>query len=155
MNTLSDPPDAFPDEEALDAAGVASRQLANFLASGKALQRIELVGRGDERQIIELPVFALSLLGNMLAEFAAGNAVQIVPISAELSTQQAARILNVSRPHMVKLLDQGALPYTKTGTHRRIRFPDLMAFKAQREAASYSAMDELAVQAQALRMGYE
>ncbi|AHF65883.1 excisionase domain-containing protein [Pseudomonas cichorii JBC1] len=64
-------------------------------------------------------------------------------------------MLNVSRPHLVKLLDQGALPHTKTGRHRRIKFADLMAYKEQRDQASRDAMDELAAQAQELGMGYE
>ena len=84
-----------------------------------------------------------------------GNAVKVVPIHAELTTQEAADMLNVSRPHLVKLLEGGALPFHKTGKHRRIRFADLMSFKAERDRASARAMEELAKQAQELQLGYE
>ncbi len=72
-----------------------------------------------------------------------GNAVQVVPVHAELTTQEAANILNVSRPHMVKLSEEGKLPHHKTGRHRRVLFADLMRYKAQRETDSNEAMQEL------------
>lgn len=145
----------LPDAKEIAAAVESSRQLAAFLSSKHETQRIELVGEAQQREIVELPTFALRLLGEILSELALGNAVKVVPIHAELTTQEGADMLNVSRPHLVKLLDQGALPHTKTGRHRRIRFADLMAYKAQRERASHTAMDELAAQAQELGMGYE
>lgn len=73
----------------------------------------------------------------------------------ELTSQQAADRLNVSRPHLVKMLEEGALPFTKTGRHRRIRFSDLIAFKQRRDEESHEAMDALAQQAQELKMGYD
>ena len=85
---------------------------------------------------------------------AAGNAVQVVPVHAELTTQEVANIMNVSRPHMVKLLEEGQLPYHKTGRHRRILFADLMEYKKKRDADSLVAMQELAAQAQELGLGY-
>jgi excisionase family DNA binding protein len=78
-----------------------------------------------------------------------------VPIHAELTTQEAADMLNVSRPHLVKLLESGALAFHKTGKHRRIRFADLMAFKTEQDRASAQAMEALAKQAQELQLGYE
>jgi len=85
---------------------------------------------------------------------AQGNAVTIVPTHAELTTQEAANILNVSRPHLVKLLEDGHVPFIKTGTHRRIRYQDLMAYRDQRDQESSKLLDELASQAQELDMGY-
>ncbi len=73
----------------------------------------------------------------------------------ELNSQQAADRLNVSRPHLAKMLEEGALPFTKTGRHRRIRFSDLIAFKQRRDEESHEAMNALAQQAQELRMGYD
>lgn len=145
----------LPDERAITTAVESSRQLAAFLSTKCETQRIELVGEAQQRETIELPTFALRLLGEILSELALGNAVKVVPIHAELTTQEGADMLNVSRPHLVKLLDEGALPHTKTGRHRRIKFADLMAYKERRDQASHSAMDELAEQAQELGMGYE
>ncbi|MYM21467.1 excisionase family DNA-binding protein [Duganella sp. FT135W] len=145
----------FPDEKAINAAVVASRQLATFLSTKVETQRLELVNERQQREVIELPAVALGLLGEILSELALGNAVTVVPIHAELTTQESADMLNVSRPHLVKLLDNGALPHTKTGRHRRIKFTDLMAYKEQRDQATYAAMDELTAQAQTLGMGYD
>ena len=145
----------LPDEKEIAAAAASSRQLAAFLTSKLETQRIELVDESQQREVVELPTFALRLLDEILSELALGNAVKVVPIHAELTTQEGADILNVSRPHLVKLLDNGVLPHTKTGRHRRIKFTDLMAYKEQRDRTSRDAMDELAAQAQALGMGYE
>jgi len=76
-------------------------------------------------------------------------------VPAELTTQEAADLLNVSRPHLVKLLETNVLPHHKTGKHRRVRFADLMRFKAARDRMSEQAMEALAKQAQELGMGYE
>lgn len=76
-------------------------------------------------------------------------------MNPELTTQEAADMLNVSRPHLVKLLEEGVLPFHKTGRHRRVRFADLMVYRDARQKESESAMAELAEQAQQLRMGYE
>jgi len=89
-----------------------------------------------------------------LTEIAQGNAVTVVPTHAELRTQEAANILNISRPYLVKLLENDVIPYTKTGTHRRIRYQILMEYKQQRDEESHSALDELTNQAQELDMGY-
>ena len=83
------------------------RQLAAFLSTKLETQRIELVDEQQKRQVVEMPAFALRLLDNILSELALGNAVKVVPIHAELTTQEAADLLNVSRPHLVKLLDEG------------------------------------------------
>ncbi|KTB95715.1 helix-turn-helix domain-containing protein [Pseudomonas syringae] len=145
----------LPGEKEIAAAVESSRQLAAFLTTKCDTQRIELVDETQQREVVELPMFALRLLGEILSELALGNAVKVVPIHAELTTQEAADMLNVSRPHLVKMLDQGMLPHTKTGRHRRVKFADLMSYKQQRDQASREAMDELAAQAQELGMGYE
>ena len=145
----------LPDERAINAAIESGRQLAAFISTKSETQRIELVDEMQQREVIDMPTFALRLLGEILSELALGNAVKIVPIHAELTTQEGADILNVSRPHLIKMLDEGALPHTKTGRHRRIKFADLMKYKELREQTSLSAMEELAAQAQELEMGYE
>lgn len=95
-----------------------------------------------------LPTRALTMLMAVLGELAAGNAVKVVPVQAELTTQEAANMLNVSRPHFVKLLEDGELHFHKTGRHRRVLFSDLMEYKKSREQQSLDAMQVLADQAQ-------
>ena len=82
--------------------------------------------------------------------------MRVVPVHAELTTQEGADMLNVSRSHLVKLLDEGQIPHTKTGSHRRIKFTDIMSYKADQDRVSRAAMDELlAKQSQELDMGYQ
>lgn len=146
---------ALPAEREVAAATQGQRALAAFVSTNRDTQRIQILDDRSEAHVVELPTSALRLLVDILAELADGNAVKVVPIHAELTTQEAADMLNVSRPHLVKLLESGSLPFHKTGKHRRIRFADLMSFKTGRDQASENAMQELARQAQELRMGYE
>ena len=145
----------LPVEREVQAAVQGQRALAAYLATRFETQRIQIFDDKDQAHQVELPTSALRLLVEVLGELADGNAVKVVPIHAELTTQEAADLINVSRPHLVKLLEDGVLPYHKTGKHRRVRFADLMHFKAERDRASEQAMEELAKQAQELKMGYE
>ncbi|MFU5112073.1 helix-turn-helix domain-containing protein [Pseudomonas aeruginosa] len=145
----------LPDEREIAAAVESRRQLAAFLSTKLETQRIEILDDEQRPHTVQLPVSALRLLDEILSELAMGNAVKVVPIHAELTTQEAADLLNVSRPHLVKLLDENVIPHTKVGRHRRVKFADLMGYKQRRTAESHHAMDELAAQAQELGMGYE
>lgn len=145
----------LPVEQEIQAASQGKRALAAYLSTQLDTQRIQIFDMENQAHQVDLPTTALQLLMEILTELAAGNAVKVVPVHAELTTQEAADMLNVSRPHMVKLLEDGALPFHKTGKHRRVRFADLMQFKASRDLASEQAMQELARQAQELGMGYE
>lgn len=146
---------SLPVEREIQAAVEGQRTLAAFLTTRLETQQIQIFDDENQAHRVELPTSALRLLVDILAELAEGNAVKVVPVHAELMTQEAADMLNVSRPHVVKLLEEGALPFHKAGKHRCIRFADLMRFKAQRDQASEDAMAALAKQAQALGMGYE
>jgi len=137
-------------------AAMQSRQtLTAYLANNAATQRIQIFDSRHQAHQIELPTTALHLLIDILAELADGNAVQVVPIHAELTTQEAADLLNVSRPHLVKLLEDGVIAFHRTGSHRRVRLADLLQFKKAREQTSEAAMAELTRQSQALELGYE
>jgi len=145
----------LPVEREVEAAVHGQRALAAYLATKFETQSIQIFDEQNQAHQVELPTSALRLLVDILAELADGNAVQVVPIHAELTTQEAADLLNVSRPHIVKLLEEGLLPFHRTGKHRRVRFADLMKFKTERERTSEQALEELAKQAQELAMGYE
>ena len=87
---------------------------------------IEIEETGDK---VKIPLRALKLLGNVLDAMSKGRPISIMPLAAEVTTQKAAEILGCSRPHLVKLLEEGKLPFTKVGRHRRIRFEDLLQYK--------------------------
>ena len=85
---------------------------------------------------------------------ARGDAVSLIPIHKELTTQEAANILNVSRPYLVKLMEAGEIPFHKNGVRRRVFFKDLMEYKQKRDQASMLLLDELTAEAQEFEMGY-
>lgn len=149
------PKTILPLEKEVEAAVQGQRELASLLSTKFETQRIDIFDKEDKLHTLVLPTSALRLLVDILGELAIGNAVKVVPVHAELTSQEAADLLNVSRPHLVKMLEEGAIPFTKTGRHRRIRFSDLMAFKQRRDEESQEAMEALANQAQELGMGYD
>ncbi len=133
----------------------SSRRLAPYLAEQRKV-RVQVVseeGRAEEEPLV-LPTPVLDLLLSILTEMAEGNAVTLIPIHAELTTQQTADILNVSRPFVIELLEKGEIPHRKVGKHRRILFSDLMKFKQRSDARRQKVLDELAAQAQEEDMGY-
>jgi excisionase family DNA binding protein len=155
MTRTVDPVATLPEEKEIRAAVRGQRELSAYLSNKAETQRIQIFDAKNRAHQVELPTSALRLLVDILGALAEGNAVKVVPVHAELTTQEAADLLNVSRPHLVKLLESGQLPFHRTGKHRRVRFDDLVTYKARRDEASEQAMTELAVQARALRLGYE
>jgi len=141
----------LPDGQSVDLARDSSAALAKLLREKPEEDRAQV--RMDGLDLI-LPRKAIELLRDILAEMAQGNAITLMPIQAELTTQEAANMLNVSRPHLIKLLESGELPYFKVGTHRRVRLNDLLNYKARRSVDSEQALQALVDQAQDLDMGY-
>lgn len=138
-----------PTPETSRAAEYALRSLTG--ATGATSLR---VGEGGHETTITLPREVLSVLVEVLGQMANGNGVRVVPVHAELTTQQAADLLNVSRPHLVKVLESGAIPFHFVGTHRRVRLGDLLAYKTRLEVEQDAALDELSAEAQNLGLGY-
>src|SRR5437867_934893 len=101
------------------------------------------IGGPDGRQI-ELPETVQELLLKILKNLQAGKAVSIVAEHQDLTTQRAANILGVSRPFLVRLLEDGQIPFHMVGTHRRIYLRDLLAYKHRRDSARHEAIDRLA-----------
>ncbi|MGH3727177.1 MAG: excisionase family DNA-binding protein [Micromonosporaceae bacterium] len=98
----------------------------------------------DGRETVTVPRVAVDLLVRVLANLAAGQGMTLVPAHAELTTQQAADLLNVSRPYLIKLLDENKIEYRTVGTHRRIKASSLVDYKRRDDAERREAADELA-----------
>jgi excisionase family DNA binding protein len=154
MTTLS-PIHSLPTAEEVAIARESGRALSAFLQTHAETQQFEIFNDKGASHSVRVPVSALRLLVDVLTEIGEGNAVSIIPIHAELTTQDAADVLNVSRPFLVQLLECGKIPFHKIGTHRRVRYQDVIAYKERIDAERSKALDALAEQAQALKMGYE
>jgi excisionase family DNA binding protein len=113
--------------------------------------QVEASGQDES---LELPSTAVSLLLEVLEAMSAGQSVTVVSEEAELTTVEAASVLNVSRPFLIKLLEDGQIPYRKVGTHRRIRLNDVLAYRAEDDKAREAVLDQLARDAQEQDMGY-
>jgi excisionase family DNA binding protein len=109
---------------------------------------------GKERTDIDVPEIVMRMLQAIMDEVAEGHAVALAPVDRQITTQKAADLLNVSRPHLVKLLEGGKIPFQKVGSHRRVRLADVLEYRARMEADAEKAYAELVAQGQALGMGY-
>ncbi len=143
-----------PTEAEMVQAKESSHQLARLLPKLQEELTLQAKDAQGQTQQLNLPASAVRLLLSLLSEMAMGHAVTLVPYHAELTTQQAADFLNVSRPHLVALLEKGAIPFRKVGTHRKVLFSDTVAYQQEVKRLREAALDELAAQAQELGMGY-
>ncbi|MFF5295019.1 excisionase family DNA-binding protein [Paractinoplanes globisporus] len=137
-----------PDEESIAVAAQALPRVQEYLrthASGPAIVRV--VDDGDGTELV-VPRGAVELLARILAHMANGHGVSVVPEHAELTTQQAANLLNVSRPYLIGLLESGEIQFRKVGTHRRVLAGSVLAYKHRDDMRRRVAADELAQLAQ-------
>ncbi len=142
------PGPVIPSAEDVELARESCRRLTPFLEGNL---RLEVAEQHIE---VELPGIAVDLLVRALSELAEGRAVTLVPLHADLTTQQAAEQLGVSRPFLVKLLERGELPFRKVGTHRRVQYRDVLAYRKRIDEARKQALEDLAAQGQELDLGY-
>jgi excisionase family DNA binding protein len=149
--------DRLDSREEVELAKAAQRCIVSALDHSHAVN-IALVGEGmetlDDSPLLRLPPKVLRLIADLLGALAQGKAVTIMPKELDVTTQEAARFLNVSRPYVIGLLKANKMPYHKVGTHRRIRFEDLVRYKEDRKIASDNAIQALIDQAQELELGY-
>lgn len=133
-------PVAAPPEQKAQVAAL-SKLLGGLAHARSKRPRCELAGPKGER--IAIPESVFYVLARVAEVLARGDAVTVVPTEKVITTQQAADLLNVSRQYLVRLLDEGRIPFTKTGKHRRVRMEDLLRFKAKRDEDRKATLDEL------------
>lgn len=135
----------MPSEQEAELAAAGSRILAACSGKGETAT-LRLI---DNNTDLTVPVKAIHMLADILNQMAMGNAISIIPIHAELTTQQAADMLNVSRPFLInKILDEGKLPFHTSGSRRKIYFKDLMQYKQKQKEESKKILAELAQMSQ-------
>jgi excisionase family DNA binding protein len=134
-----------------DAEAAIAQTAADHLApSARAGQPVQLVMRENPNIIIPLPAKAVVLIHELLRTMASRRPFSIIPHEAELTTQQSADYLNVSRPFLIKLLDSGDIPHRLVGRHRRVRFGDLVKFERASAKQRKQAVAEMAAVSQEL-----
>jgi excisionase family DNA binding protein len=144
---------ATPTEADASLARESLKRISSFLATGDSDLSIRIQNDDQLGADIVLPGSVLRLLHGILAEMAQGHGVALLPVRAELTTQQAADLLNVSRPYLIRLLEDRKIPFRLVGQHRRVRFNDLLAYQRKDDEDRRGVADELTADAQDLGMG--
>ncbi len=133
----------LPTEAESQLATETNRRLVTYLNAKHDLQVRIVDEKKQSEETLTIPASAARLLSNILTEMAQGNGVRLRPIHPELTTDEAAEILNVSLPFLIGLLDEGKIPSRKVGIHRRVLLTDLMDYKRKSDERCHQALDEL------------
>lgn len=145
----------LPKTRDIDLAEIASERLSSFLShDGKKEILFSLKRSGGKSVEFSLTSAVVELIFRSIIHIAQGDAVTIVPFHAELTTQEAANFLQISRPFLIQLLEKGSIPYTKVGRHRRILFADLLKYKEKTKEKNRKSLDLLTKEAQDFDLGY-
>jgi excisionase family DNA binding protein len=145
----------LPTPEVTEEAKVALRALSSLPRRRGRTRMVEVRPEAEGKPVsATVPREAFELFLEVLGQMANGNAVTIVPVHAELTTQQAADLLNVSRPFLVGLLDESKIPFRMVGAHRRVKAADLIAYQQRDEAQRKKVLDELTAEAEKHGLGY-
>ena len=144
----------LPTEAVAEEAREALRPLSELVREHDFEDVLMRAQHDGETADVKIPRAAYRLFLEVLAQLSNGNAVTIVPVHAELTTQQAAELLNVSRPHLVQLLERNVIPYRKVGAHRRILAADVLAYKRKDDERRREAARELTRLAEGMGTGY-
>jgi len=144
----------IPDAHDMELAA-ESRGTLGALAKTKGDFTFTVASEGGVTTQLRIPSSVLQLLFAALSEMACGNAVSLLPLNAELTTQQAADILNVSRPYLVGLLEKGDMAFRKVGVQRRVSLREVIAYKTRTDIDRGAALGELARLGQEAGIGYE
>jgi len=138
------PETVAPTDQESSLARESNQRLAQLLGSAEPVEVLIRPENSSEAQSVAIPLAAFRMLKDILTQMAQGNAVTLIPVHAELTTQQAADILNVSRPFLVEQLEKGVIPHRKVGKHRRVLFRDVVAYKQAIDQKRTQTLDELA-----------
>ncbi|GLT20490.1 hypothetical protein GCM10007938_42750 [Vibrio zhanjiangensis] len=144
----------LPSDEEIALARLGSQELSAVMEMNGEAQKINVVDKSGHTHEVTLPSSVLSMMIEMLTQLGQGNSVSITPIHAELTTQEGADMLNMSRPTFIKLLDSEEIPYSRTGNRRKVAYADLMAYKHRLENNRLAALAELSELDQEMDMGY-
>lgn len=149
--------DRLENREEVELAKAAQRCIVSALDNSNAVNIAiveDNVEKLDNSPLLRLPPKVLRLIADLLGALAEGKTVSVVPKDLDVTTQEAAMFLNVSRPYLIRLLEEGKIRFHKVGSHRRIRFDDIVHYKEERTRKSNDALQALADQAQEIGMDY-
>lgn len=144
----------LPSHEEAALAKLSSRELAAYVETQATTQQVAITSKDGTAHQVEVPVSALRLLVDILTELGEGNTVKLIPVHAEMTTQEGADLMNMSRPTFIKLLDEGKISFHRVGNRRKVKYTDVMAYKQKLDRQRLKILEELSELDQSLELGY-